>query len=147
LWIFIAFCGSGLLFPIALVYSRILQIDFMRDKSAALDVLVPTFTSMLLFWPIAISAFWTYPQLVPLVLGIGLSLHWPVIGWHFARTGIYCAHAVIRAVACFALWNWWPSTRFTLLPYAVAATYLLTVVAILISSSPRKRPPAIKSVE
>jgi predicted membrane protein len=90
---------------------------------------------MLLFWPVAIAAFWSYPPLVPLVLAIGLSLHWPVIGWYYARAGIYITHAVIRAIACVILWNWWPSTRFTLLPFTVAAAYLLTAVAILIASS------------
>jgi len=53
----------------------------MRDKTAVMDALWPAFVSMLLFWPIAISAYWTYPQLVPLVLAIGMSIHWPVIGW------------------------------------------------------------------
>ena len=82
-WILLAFYASGLLFPLALLYARIFKIDFMHDKSAALDVLVPTFVSMLLFWPVAIAAFWSYPPLVPLVLAIGLSLHWPVIGWSY----------------------------------------------------------------
>ena len=146
-WNLLAFYASGLLFPLALLYARIFKIDFMHDKSAALDVLVPTFVSMLLFWPVAIAAFWSYPPLVPLVLAIGLSLHWPVIGWSYARTGIYVAHAVCRTIACFVLWYWWPSTRFTLLPFTVAAAYLLTVVAILISSSPRRQKASLQSVE
>jgi hypothetical protein len=144
-WILLTFYASGLLFPLALLYARIFKIDFMHDKSAALDVLMPTFASMLLFWPIAIAAFWTYPQLVPLVLAIGLSIHWPVIGWHYARTGIYVTHAVVRAITCFVLWNWWPSTRFTLLPFTVAAAYLLTVVAILIASTPAKQRASMES--
>jgi hypothetical protein len=131
-WILLTFYASGLLFPLALLYARIFRIDFV---------------SMLLFWPVAIAAFWSYPPLVPLVLAIGLSLHWPVIGWHYARTGIYVAHAVCRSIACFVLWNWWPSTRFTLLPFTVAAAYLLTVVAILISSSPRRQKASLQSVE
>ena len=62
-WIILTFYSSGLLFPLALLYARIFKIDFMHDKSAALDVLVPTFVSMLLFWPVAIAAFWSYPPL------------------------------------------------------------------------------------
>jgi hypothetical protein len=144
-WILFAFYASGLLFPLALLYARIFKIDFMHDKSAALDVLMPTFASMLLFWPIAIAAFWTCPQLVPLVLAIGLSIHWPVIGWHFGRTGIFVTHAVVRATACFILWNWWPSTRFTLLPFAVSAAYLLTVIAILNASSAQRQKMCLES--
>jgi len=72
---------------------------------------------------------------VPLILGIGMSIHWPVIGWTYGRTAIYTAHAVVRAIACIVLWNWFPSTRFTVLPFAVSATYLATIAAILIASS------------
>ena len=144
LWIFLAFVTSGAIFPLALLFARIFKVDFMHDKTAATDVLLPAFTSMLLFWPIAISAYWTYPQLVPLVLAIGMSIHWPVIGWLYARTAIYITHAVVRAVACFVLWNWWPSSRFTVLPFTVSAIYLLTVCAILVASSPEKLKSRLK---
>ncbi len=144
-WILLAFITSGAIFPLALLYARIFRVDFMHDKSAALDVLFPAFVSMLLFWPIAISAFWTYPQLVPLVLAIGMSIHWPVIGWMYGRTAIYTAHSVVRAIVCFVLWNWWPSSRFTVLPLAVSAIYLSTVAAILIASSPAKRKPRLEN--
>ena len=144
LWIFLSFVTSGAIFPLALLFARLFKIDFMHDKTAATDVLLPTFASMLLFWPIAISAYWTYPQLVPLVLAIGMSIHWPVIGWLYARTAIYITHAVVRAVACFVLWNWWPSSRFTVLPFTVSAIYLLTVCAILVASSPEKLKSRLK---
>ena len=146
LWIFLAFVTSGAIFPLALLFARLFKVDFMHDKTAAMDVLFPAFASMLIFWPIAISAYWTYPQLVPLVLAIGMSIHWPVIGWMYARTGIYTTHAVVRAVACFALWNWWPSRRFTVLPYTVSAIYLVTAWAILVASSPEKRKPRLEEV-
>jgi hypothetical protein len=139
LWIFLALVTSGAIFPLAMLYSRLFRIDFMHDKTAAMDVLFPTLVSMLLFWPIAISAYWTYPQLVPLALGIGMSIHWPVIGWMYARTAIYTSHAVARAIACFILWNWWPSSRFTVLPYTVSAIYLATVCVIVFASAPEKR--------
>jgi hypothetical protein len=144
LWILLAFVTSGAIFPLALLFARLFKVDFMHDKSAAMDILFPTFASMMLFWPIAISTYWSYPQLVPLVLAIGMSIHWPVIGWTYGRTGIYTAHAVVRAVACFALWNWWPSSRFTVLPCAVSAIYLLTVGAILVASSPEKQKLRLK---
>ena len=138
-WILLAFVTSGAIFPLGLLFARLFRIDLMRDKTAAMDVLFPAFASMLLFWPIAISAFWTYPELVPLVLAIGMSIHWPVIGWMYGRTAIYTTHAVVRAVACFVLWNWWPASRFTVLPYTVSAIYLATVCAILVASSPQSQ--------
>jgi hypothetical protein len=139
LWIFIAFVTSGTLFPLALLFAKLFKNNFMRDRTSVTGVLFPAFTSMLLFWPMAISAWWTYPPLVPLVLAIGMSIVWPVIGWMYARPEIYTAHAVVRAIVCFVLWNWFPATRFTVLPLAVSLIYLLTVVAIFVASAPKKQ--------
>jgi hypothetical protein len=133
-WILGAFVTSGMIFPLAMLLARVLRVDFMRDRTAVTDALPPAFASMLLFWPIAVAAWWTAPALVPLVLGIGMAIHWPVIGWTYDRTALFTAHAVVRAVACFAIWNWLPAHRFTLLPLAVAAIYLATVAAILAST-------------
>ena len=139
LWIFGAFVTSGLIFPLALLFARLFRVDFMRDRTAVSDVTLPAFVSMLVFWPIAISAWWSYSPLVPLVLGIGMAIHWPVIGWTYDRAALFSAHAVARAVACFAIWNWLPGHRFTLLPFAVSAIYLATVAAILADT--RRGPP------
>jgi hypothetical protein len=117
------------------VFASITRIDFMKDKSAAGSVLFPAFVSMFLFWPMAIVAFWDAPDLVPLIFAIGLSIHWPVIGWSYGRTALYTAHALVRAIAVFAIWIVYDEQRYTLIPLAVAAVYLITVVAILIDAA------------
>lgn len=134
-WIMLAFVTSGLIFPLALVLARITRNGFMQDRTAVSDALFPAFASMLVFWPIAISAVWSYPELVPLILGIGMSVHWPVIGWMYGRTAIFTAHAVVRAIGCFVVWNWFPEGRFTVLPFCVCGIYLVTVAAIVVASS------------
>lgn len=134
-WIMLAFVTSGLIFPLALLLARVTGNGFMQDRTAVSDALFPAFASMLVFWPIAISAFWSYPELVPLILGIGMSVHWPVIGWMYGRTAIYTTHSVVRAIACFVVWNRFPEGRFTVLPFSVSGVYLLTVAAIVVASS------------
>lgn len=131
-----AFCDERLDVSLALLFARIFRNGFMRDKTTVLDVLFPAFASMLLFWPDCDCGVWSFPPLVPLVLGIGMSIHWPVIGWKYGRPAIYTAHAVVRAMVCFVLWNWWPGSRFTVLPFAMSSIYLATVVAILVASAP-----------
>jgi len=131
LWIFGAFVTSGLIFPLALLLAKLFRCDFMNDRTPVTDVLFPAFTAMLLFWPMAVSAYWTYPALVPLILAVGMSMHWPVIGWSYGKTVLYSAHAVSRAAVCFYIWNWLPDDRRTLLPLSVSLIYLLTVLAIL----------------
>jgi hypothetical protein len=39
------------------------------------------------------------------------------------------------------LWNWLPSTRFTLLPLTVAAIYAATVMILYVTSSQRTAMP------
>jgi hypothetical protein len=132
-WILVAFISSGAIFPLAWLLSRLLGVDFMKDKTATGDVLGPAFASMLLFWPIAFAAYGHAPQLVPLIIAIGMSQHWPIIGWSYGKPRLYSAHAIVRAVGALAIWALLPQGRFTLIPFWVAAVYLATVAAILIA--------------
>jgi hypothetical protein len=133
-WINLALWSSGAIFPLALLFARVFRNDFMKDKSAAGDVLLPTFISMFLFWPMLIAAIWTAPELASLILAIGMSLHWPVIGWAYGKTALYTAHAVVRAIVVFVIWVWLPEARLTLLPLSVSFIYLLSVAAIVIAA-------------
>lgn len=134
-WMTIAMWGSGLIFPLALALAALFRCDFMRDRTAVSDLLFPTFASMFLFWPMLIAALETAPELGVLVLAIGMSIHWPVIGWSYGRTALFTAHAIMRAVLVFAVWTYLPDARLTVLPATVAGVYLVTVVAILIDSA------------
>jgi hypothetical protein len=134
LWNLAGFVFSGAIFPVALLLARLFGNDFMKDRTATGDVIFPAFVAMLLFWPIAVGALWEAPTLVPLILAIGMSQHWPVIGWSYGRTWLYAGHAIVRAIGAFAIWAWLPADRFTLIPFWVSATYLVTVAAILVAA-------------
>ena len=129
-WAAIALPASGAIFPLALLFAAIFKCPFMKDKSAIGDVLLPAFISMLLFWPMLIAAAKVAPELVPLILAIGMSLHWPVIGWSYGRTGLFSAHAIIRAIFCLAIFSFFPEYSITWMPLGVAVIYALTVIAI-----------------
>lgn len=139
-WCMAAFIGSGAIFPMALLLAKLFGNGFMKDRTAAGDVLVPAFIAMLLFWPMVVAAMQVAPQLAPLILAIGMSLHWPVIGWSYGRTGLYSAHSIVRAITVLLIWLWLPEARFTLLPLSVAIVYLVTVLAIVIDSALVKVP-------
>ena len=131
-WILVAFIFSGAIFPLAWLLSTLLGVHFMKDKTATGDILGPAFAGMLIFYPIAFAAYGHAPQLVPLVLAIGMSHHWPAIGWSYGKPALYSAHAIVRALGALAIWALVPDGRFTLIPFWVAAVYLATVVAILV---------------
>lgn len=130
-WAAIALPASGAIFPLALLFAAIFKCHFMKDKSAVGDVLLPALISMLLFWPMLFVAAKTAPELVPLILAIGMSIHWPVIGWGYGKTGLYSAHSITRAIVCAFLFMQFPEHTLTWMPLTVAAIYLLTVAAII----------------
>lgn len=139
-WSLIAFIGSGSIFPVAVVLSKLLRVDFMKAKGPVDSVLAPAFIGMLLFWPSAFMAYYHAPSLTPLILAIGMSAHWPVIGWSYGRTPIYAAHATVRAIAVTAIWMMGDDfVRITLLPGAVALIYVVTVIALYVDSGAVKK--------
>ena len=89
IWSQLAFYASGAIFPLALLLAKLFKNNFMKDKGIVDSVLIPTFIGMLLFWPIMIAAVKTEPQLIPLILAIGMSIHWPVIGWSYGLSLIH----------------------------------------------------------
>jgi hypothetical protein len=94
----------------------------------------PAFIGMLLFWPMAFAAYWYAVELTPLIVAIGMAMHWPIIGWTYGRTALYSAHAIVRAVAAFALWLAFPDQRHIWVPASVSVVYVATVIAILVDT-------------
>ena len=132
-WAAIAFPLSGVIFPLALIFAKLMKCNFLKDKSAVGDVLLPTFISMLLFWAMLNMAIKSSaPDLIVPILAIGMCLHWPVIGWTYGRTALFTAHSLIRTVVVVYIWFAMPDHILTALPLAVAVIYILTVIAIYV---------------
>jgi hypothetical protein len=133
-WSLLAAVMSGAIFPIALAYAAIFRNRFMKAGGPDQGVVFMAMGAMLLFWPTAVAAMWNYNEITPLILAIGMSTHWPVFGWSYGRPAPFIFHVVVRATASFAIWQYLPDTRFTLLPAAVAAVYLVSVVMLFVDS-------------
>lgn len=143
-----AFALSGMIFPLALLLAWIARIPFMKDRTALSPVLLPTFIAMLLFWPMLfIATADAGPGVVMSILAIGLSLHWPVIGWTYGRTALYCTHAVGRAALVFWTFYAFPDQRMLLIPLAVAASYGVTALIVFIDSGRAARRLGLASGE
>lgn len=142
----LAFFASGLIFPLALAFAAIFGNNFMKDRTATGSVLPPAFIAMLLFWPmLVITAQSASPDAVLVILAIGMSLHWPVIGWSYGRTALYSAHAIVRAALVVAVWALLPEHRFVAIPLAVAAVYAVTVIAVLVDSARMAKQHTVKA--
>jgi hypothetical protein len=122
--LYASFGGTNLIFPLAVLLAWLFGIPFLKDRSEVSSLLVPAFISMLLFWPMVFVAMSeASPGVVLCLVAIGLSIHWPVIGWSYGRAAPFCAHAVVRAALVVAIFHLFPDQRFTLIPLAVAAVY------------------------
>jgi hypothetical protein len=138
-WLTVAFIASGMIFPMAWFFSRLAGINFMGEQSAVGSVIAPAFIGMLLFWPMAVLAYWTDPPLAVPILAIGMSMHWPVIGWSYARPALFSAHAIARALIVAAIWMLQPDMRLIAIPAAVAFLYVATMVAIWVDVAAVRR--------
>lgn len=130
LWCFLAFVGSGLIFPLALALQKPLRSNMMIKGNPLGGPGAYAFANMALCWAITIPAFHVDPQLVPLALGIGMSLHLVGTAWSMNLKS-YLLHPLIRAAIVVALWYAFPVQRFFYIPIAIAAIYFLTIPTVL----------------
>ena len=125
LWNLLAFFTSGLIFPVGLLLQRPMKANILL-KSPLSGLLLPAIMTMLLSWPIIIATSLADKTVVPLTLAIGMSLHWPTIGWLYgSRTCLL--HAPVRAALVSICWFSLPEARYTVLPFVVAGVYLASV--------------------
>jgi uncharacterized protein DUF7010 len=128
-WCLLAFITSGLIFPLALLLQRPTKSNMMVKDNPVANAGFVGFVNIAVGWAITIPAFHTDPQLVPLTLGIGMSLHFASIGWSFGSRALMF-HPLVRALVIVALWYSLPDQRFTAIPLAIAIIYLVTIVLV-----------------
>ena len=117
-WCLIAFITSGLIFPLALLLQRPTRSNIMVKDSPVASAGMVGFINVAIGWAMTIPAFHTDPQLVPLTLGIGMSLHFASIGWSYGSR-VLMFHPLVRAVVIVTLWYSLPGRRFTAIPLAI----------------------------
>lgn len=129
-WCFFAFIGSGLIFPMALALQRPLRSDMMVKDAPLTGPGAYAYANIALGWAITIPAFHSDPQLVPLALGIAMSLHLVGTAWSMdLKTYLY--HPLLRAAIVVVLWYVFPHQRFLYIPLAIALLYLATIPLVL----------------
>lgn len=127
-WGLAACFGSGLIFPLGLLLSKPFASNLLiKDPLSTLALRAVLAINLL--WPLHLAVYFADPQLLPLSLAIGMGLHWPIVGWMYGSTACF-RHAFIRVGAVSAVWFLYPAGRFTVLPFVLAAAYLITVLQL-----------------
>ena len=129
-WCLLAFVTSGAIFPLAIALQRPLRAN-MFVKSALDSLTFPTLLPVMLCFGFTIPAFHIEPQLVPLGMSIGMTMHWPTIGWMYGKTRVFSTHAIVRVLSAVALWYALPDHRFSLVPLSTGVVYAATFAYLL----------------
>ncbi len=124
-WCMLAFITSGAIFPLAIALQKPLRAN-MFVKSPLDSMTFPTLLPVMLCFGFSIPAFHSQKDLVPLGLSIGMTMHWPMIGWMYGRTGAFSTHAIVRVLSAVVLWYALPAYRFSLVPLSTGVVYAAT---------------------
>lgn len=137
-WGLLAAMLSGAIFPVAVLLQWPLRSRFMKAKSPVSGAGWAAIIAINFLWPVHVVIISIVPEAAPLSLAIGMTLHWPVIGWMYASKVCYL-HAVARLAVVTLLWYGFPELRLTGLPLAVAALYLLAAWGLALESGWARR--------
>ena len=128
-WCLAAFVTSGLIFPLGMLLSKPLGADLFIESPLA-NLFFPALLPVGLSFALTIPMYFVDPSLVPLGLAVGMSLHWPTIGWIYGKPA-FVVHAVVRVVLVVVIWFAIPSATFTGLPLSVGFVYVATFAWLL----------------
>lgn len=120
---------SGFIFPLGLALQYPLKAKFMGVKSPVSSVAMWAIMAINFLWPVHFVVISAVPAAAPLTLAIGMTLHWPIIGWSYASRACY-AHAIARIAVVTAIWYGFPEWRYTGVSFAVAGLYLMAAAGI-----------------
>lgn len=129
-WVLVACFGSGVIFPLGLLLSKPFRSPLLESASPLTSLAGQAVLSINLLWPLYLAIAFYDPGVLPLALGIGMGVHWPIIGWMY-RSRACLVHAVSRTAAVTTIWFLLPARRLTVLPLAIAVVYAFTVVGLL----------------
>lgn len=128
-WALAAAVTSGMIFPLGILLQKSFKSPFLKAKSPLSSLALRATVSMNLLWPVHIAVMLNAVELFPLSLGIGMSLHWLIIGWGYDSRACIL-HVAVRTVVVSALWFLAPALSYTVLPFAVTVVYIITAVQL-----------------
>ena len=137
-WAYAAAAFSGAIFPLGILLQGVFKSPFMKAKSPLSGVTTAAIVAINLLWPIHMIVIWTAPQAAPLTLAIGMSLHWPIIGWGYASK-VCMAHAIVRVAAVTAIFFLAPQYSLVGIPLVVSGLYLLAAAGLSWESNRYRR--------
>jgi hypothetical protein len=127
------FLGTGSIFGLGLLVARFTGEDLLGKKGPKNvfdDLFFHAVVMSWLVFSIAIPFFMIEPTSLPLSVGILAGLMWLPLSW-IIRHWVGWFHAIARTVLVVAAWYLFPAQRFVVIPGAIVAVYLVTIVVLV----------------
>lgn len=122
------FAGTFLIFPLAVLFSRLCKADPFTKGNALGDLVGYTHMSVIaLTTPLIFAVLLYHPEMLLLAMAILYCIDFYVMSWAFG-TPLFGVHAALRTAAVSLIWFAAPEWRSTVLPAVVALFYLGTLI-------------------
>lgn len=128
--IYILLFASGLIFPIALLISKIRNENLTSSSNPLAKLMGYCVLMVNLLWGVHIPLVLNAPEFVPLSLGIGLGIHWIVYSWVIQHP-LGIIHSVLRTVLVILSWYMFPESRVFGVGIAIVIVYLISIFQML----------------
>lgn len=128
--------GTFFIFPIALLFSKILKADPFNKFNRVGNLVGYTHISIIfLSFPLIIFIAIKEPNALIFVMAVIYCLDFYVMSWSFGSR-IFIFHAIIRVTLTTIIYIGFPKYIYSVIPFAIAFIYLTTIVT---SQYSRKR--------
>ena len=117
--------GSGSIFPIALLVSKITKEEVFSSKNPLAKLMGMSVLMVNLLWAIHIPLFLYSPEFLTLSVGIGLGLHWIVYSW-IIQHPLGVIHACLRTALVLTVWFSFPESRLLAVGLSIVLVYSLS---------------------
>jgi hypothetical protein len=122
--------GTFLIFPMAVLFSKIFKADPFTKGNAIGELIGYTHMSVIaLSFPIVIVTATYLPTALILVMAILNCLDFYVMSWGFG-TNLFALHAAFRTILVTVLYFVIPTYKFIIIPVVLALFYLSTLILI-----------------
>lgn len=118
--------GSGLIFPIALLVSKVTKEEVFSSQNPLAKLMGASVLMVNFLWAVHIPLFLYAPEFLTLSVGIGLGLHWVVYSW-IIQHPLGLIHAFLRTALVLTMWLSFPESRLLAVGLSVVLAYSFSI--------------------
>ena len=128
--VFIALFSTGVIFPIALLISKLRNELLVSSKNPFAKLMGLCILMVNLLWAIHLPLVFGAIEYAPLTIGIGLGLHWVVYSW-IIQHPLGIIHSVVRTLLIVVGWYLSPENPVLGVGIAIVIAYMLSIFMML----------------